>query len=426
MHAYDVPRESASRGVRLVARLVMDARPGPAFVPEVRRAMVAEDSKRSWVHLVYEGTWEGHRAGTFTFDGDRFAEILRNFDAQANELVFDYEHATEMMPSGEPVPAAGWIHALAVEGDSLFAYVEWTARAASLIEAGEYRFCSVVVDFAARDRKTDEEIDARLLSVALTNIPFIDGQEPIRLSARPRTSSNGATQMGAKTKPQPKKTRVQLSSGAKALLDQIATLLKITLADGDDVYFKVMDALGALQQAAKVEDMLATSTEGPALSDRRIRRNDVLRLALSEGTKITREQLLTALEQIEGDDFTREQLAALIESVAKMAEAQDGGGSSEPPPSEPAAASEPPPALSAPAGAPPAVPPHRTLPRRRCRRPRSRPRTASRSRRRSSRRSASPMSRARSRSSTRTRTSSRAWPARSPPTARRPMPAARR
>lgn len=357
MFASPTSHETASRGVRLVARLVMDERAAPSFVPEVRRSLVADDSKRSWVHLVYEGTWEGHRAGSFTFDADVFSTILANFDAQANELVFDYEHATEMMPSGEPVPAAGWVHALAVEGDSLFAYVEWTPRATELIASGEYRFCSVVVDFAATDRKSGDEIGARLCSVALTNIPFIDGQEPIRLSARPRpagvsmSTKSTTKKISMKTPP-----RVALAGGAKALLQQIASLLKVNIADGEDVYWKVMDTLGVLQQAAKVEEILATTTEGPALSDRRIGLSDVIAVLAEGGAKITREQLMAALDQLEGDSFTGEQLKTLVEAIEKMAQAQDGGGSSEP--TEPPAASEPPPAMSAPAGAvPPAAAP---------------------------------------------------------------------
>lgn len=336
------PSLSCVRGIVVRARLVLDDRARPAWTPQITAAQVSESSKRCWVHLVYEGRWDGYDRGarSFEFDASVFDAVVANFARQANPVVFDFEHGTEYAPPGEPIPAAGWVHAVAREGDSLYAYVEWTDRAASMIEAGEYRFCSVVVDFESVDRKTGEEIGPRLISVALTNTPFIDGQQPIRLSMSGRASTSSPIRHGALM---PKKIRVQLADGAKSLLLQVAALLKIDLADGDDLYFKVMDALGALQQAAKVEDMLATApaTPGaPAMGERRIGLGHVVALAatspklssivLSEdASKVSREQLLSALDQLDGDSFDVGQLTALIEALVKMNEAmQPSSGSS--------------------------------------------------------------------------------------------------
>lgn len=157
---------------------------GPIATVMLRGALpfVAEASPRSWVHIAYVGTFDGYGgpAGAFELTHDTFAQVLANFDRQRNPVPITYEHPLAM--DGQPVPAAGWIHELKVIGDDLWALCEWTERAADMIRAGEYRFCSIVVNLASRDRSTDEDIGAELRELGLTNTPFLDGMEPIRLS----------------------------------------------------------------------------------------------------------------------------------------------------------------------------------------------------------------------------------------------------
>lgn len=148
--------------------------------------MVSDDAATAWVHLAYEGQWLGHPDGDFEFRQEHFEQILANFAATKNPTPFTYEHGE--MP-GMPRPASGWIHQLKVHqceqhGLELWAEVEFTDKAAEMVKAGEYRFCSVVVDFMSEDRETAEERGAELHEVGLTNTPFLDGQHPIQLSRR--------------------------------------------------------------------------------------------------------------------------------------------------------------------------------------------------------------------------------------------------
>lgn len=149
--------------------------------------LIKEDSPRQWIQLAYEDAWDGHHSGPFEFDGDVFQTIIRNFNAQHNPVPLTYEHP-QYDGGGMPVIAAGWLHELEAKrgkrGAELWGLVEFTDRAASFIRNGEYRYCSVVVDFASKDRKTGAEHGAELLEVGLTNVPFLDGMEPIRLSRR--------------------------------------------------------------------------------------------------------------------------------------------------------------------------------------------------------------------------------------------------
>ena len=102
-----------------------------------------------------------------------------------HRAVIDYEHQSMKAGTG-PAPAAGWVQKLSIvdgkNGAELWATVEWTEKAAQMIRAGEYKFCSPVIDWESTDRKTGKSVGAELLNLALTNNPFLDGHKPIELT----------------------------------------------------------------------------------------------------------------------------------------------------------------------------------------------------------------------------------------------------
>lgn len=139
----------------------------------------------SWVEMAYESAWKGHPAGEFAFTRDALSSIVSLFDAAAQPLPVTYGHPDHS--GGKPTPAAGWIREMQLrDGDSgaeLWGRVEWTDTAASHIRAGEYRYCSVVVDFAPIDRASGESAGpAEMYELALTNSPFLPGMQEITLS----------------------------------------------------------------------------------------------------------------------------------------------------------------------------------------------------------------------------------------------------
>jgi phage I-like protein len=140
------------------------------------------------LHVALTGHWENGPNGlAFDITEEHIDSVIAEFNAQATPVQLDYNHASVRGLSAEDGKAAGWIKQLSkvvtAKGAELWAdEVEWTDEASRRIKAGEYAFCSPVLLFNQRRRTDGEKVPARLLNVALTNIPFLDGLTPVRLS----------------------------------------------------------------------------------------------------------------------------------------------------------------------------------------------------------------------------------------------------
>lgn len=95
-----------------------------------------------WVHLLPMGKMLAR-------DGRKFeladpSAVIAAFEERAIDLPIDYEHQLDRPEATlkGPVPAAGWIKALRVDGRGLWGKVEWTATARAMIQRKEYRFLS--------------------------------------------------------------------------------------------------------------------------------------------------------------------------------------------------------------------------------------------------------------------------------------------
>lgn len=113
-------------------------------------------------------------------DADIAATLIAAADARTTPYVLDYEHQTlRAAKNGQPAPASGWFKQLEWrEDEGLFATgVEWTAAAASHIDAKEYRFISPVFLYDKEGRVTS------LINAALTNTPALDDMDEVMLAA---------------------------------------------------------------------------------------------------------------------------------------------------------------------------------------------------------------------------------------------------
>lgn len=101
------------------------------------------------------------------------------------QLVVDYEHQTLYKEqNGQPAPAAGWIHWIEFTPKGLFADVQWTDKAAALIQNREYRYISAVFAYDTQGRVR------KLFHAALTNHPALEGMDEILAAASAQLNVN--------------------------------------------------------------------------------------------------------------------------------------------------------------------------------------------------------------------------------------------
>lgn len=168
--------------------------PGTAVLNSAGATLHQPGSALHTIIVAVTGSWVKERP--FSITRQDLERMAVNFEKRKNNcVVVDYEHASESpeVAMGGPVPAAGWIHGLAVSNQpsaisklkadrcALTALVEWTAEAEGMIRDGEYRFFSPAIDWGATDKETGEPQGATLTSGALTNHPFLEELPPVML-----------------------------------------------------------------------------------------------------------------------------------------------------------------------------------------------------------------------------------------------------
>ncbi len=142
--------------------------------------------RTSQVQVFRTGVFRHPLYGKFTITDDDLSRMEANFRERRpkspTEIVVDYEHMSTAPLT--KAPAAGWVKNLKHTAGELVATVEWTKAAADHITAKEYRFISPEWHMHYRDKESGNDIGPCLLSMALTNRPFIEGMQPVILSER--------------------------------------------------------------------------------------------------------------------------------------------------------------------------------------------------------------------------------------------------
>lgn len=162
---------------------------------EVRRAVTLDRALPSdstgkgapeWVHLLPSGLITGRDGRSYDL-ADPGGLILA-FQANAIDLAIDSEHQSEK-PEARlkgPVPAAGWIKDLQIRDGGIWGRVEWTATAAQMIAAKEYRFLSPAILCHPETRKImrlkgaglDHNPNLFLTALAAQEAPMPDNSSP--------------------------------------------------------------------------------------------------------------------------------------------------------------------------------------------------------------------------------------------------------
>ena len=270
------------------------------------------------VHVAMAGSWAGHGTGPFEFTGETFDNIIRLFEIQRNPMPVDFEHQSMDHELAGPKIAAGWIQKLrkrkGPNGPELWATVEWTAKAAEMIRAGEYRFTSPVIDFESIDRKTDEEVGPEMLNLALTNNPFLDGQSPIQLTrAKMAEHEDDEKNMAEHEDDETKTKRMAEHEDDEKDMAEHEDDKKDMAHEGDEADFT---SFGKALAEATGQDSAATLA---ALIDNTDKIAEMINMALEQDGTAAEASRLSRLEaRVKGD-----QVKALSKKIADLEKRED-------------------------------------------------------------------------------------------------------
>jgi len=221
-------------------------------------------------------------------------ETIRNGDAKAAGRVFAGVRVDD--EDGRP---------------HLWLWIRTTEEVDQQIDNHEWAHGSIAFLSSDRDRYTDEEIGARLISYALTNFPFTGGLEPHAPRARSMTTNKRAGETLAFTRSReimPSNRRKQTAADIAARgeimdkLKELAAFLGLELDDAMEPWGPIMDRITALQSAAKVEEIVDAGE--PAAESEESERAAVRAVAGMEGEalEVWVSDALAVLGAIFGDE----------------------------------------------------------------------------------------------------------------------------
>jgi hypothetical protein len=180
----------------------------PVGIQLAGKASTEEDDGPKWVQIATEGEYKGYNGGeeSFTFDEKVFKQVIANLHVHPSFkagpdgvgivpiVPWDFEHASTIMPSEGSIPvngspARGWTYDFEIRTGpdgrkELWALTEFLEPAKGYVQAGEYQWASVSLVFDAVDPVSGKNIGAVVMSIALTNSPFIEGMQQLAASRK--------------------------------------------------------------------------------------------------------------------------------------------------------------------------------------------------------------------------------------------------
>ncbi len=166
--------------------------PKPRIIQNAIQIANAEGESPGKICIAVVGAWKDHPQGDYQVTTQDLQEIVDNFEREGRDLLFDYDHESLWSSSR----AAGWAKKLSLEGERLFAEVEWTPSGQEALKNKEYRYLSNVLIFNYFDANNPELRGTYMHSVALTNTPFQkELPEVLANSLKQPKTNNGGTEM---------------------------------------------------------------------------------------------------------------------------------------------------------------------------------------------------------------------------------------
>lgn len=192
------------------------------------RLLEGANAQGVWVNIVNLGEYEHPEYGTITFTEEDFRQWKANLERGVMGgrcedgrpcIATDYGHAMDENLPPEMQRASGYIKDLKLEGNRVYALVEFTPRALEGIKNKEWSWFSVSVVDSLIDQRTGQDVGSTLLGGALTNRPYVPDLEPIRLSdLRPSRTAQLQRELAAREAEIKRLQREKFDAEVKALL----------------------------------------------------------------------------------------------------------------------------------------------------------------------------------------------------------------
>ncbi len=253
----------------------------------------ADNSVPSEFRIFAFGTTDTTK-GAYAFDADSAAAVLAAAQEYGNRLTLDYEHQALSDPPIE-APSAG-TYALEMRADGMWATdVRWTPKASAYLANKEYLY------FSPAFVKDDEGRPARLLNVALTNLPATKNMQAL-VAAKLNTEAPMKAVFGALNLKESAGEAEALSAVVR-LTDEHRKLLTVIGKDNADEavgYVTALKAKGEQFDALKVEleaaKASALAAEAESLLDEAVKDGRVAPAKRAEFETLHRECGIKALK----------------------------------------------------------------------------------------------------------------------------------
>lgn len=168
-------------------------------------AATSDAPASSWIQVALVGEFVSPVYGEFSITKKDLRSMFDNFVSGVHpvpptKLCMDYDHLSERPDAPGDGKAAGWFSELELRANNreLWARIEWTDDGAAAIAKKEYQFVSPSFhpDFTT---PAGDASGCTLLAAAITNRPFLQGMDPLSLSATfggiatPKTAARALT-----------------------------------------------------------------------------------------------------------------------------------------------------------------------------------------------------------------------------------------
>lgn len=148
---------------------------GPQIEIKLSESLAPEGSKvPKRIQILRTGTFHHPEYGKMVITHEHFDSFVRNLKegVRGIDIMLDVAHDSDR-------EAAAWFKNLVIEGDALFAEVEWTPFGEKKVADKEFRYTSADFHLDYQDNETLKKYGPTLLGAGLTNRPVIKGMEPV-------------------------------------------------------------------------------------------------------------------------------------------------------------------------------------------------------------------------------------------------------